>query len=1464
MNVAIGLTVDTSGEDLIDRLNRKVKQLQASLRAINAEMRQTAKAVTTPGSAPTQTTKTNQGKADSDAKRSAADLYSFKSRIEAQRQREATRNEAFLRRLRQSSYKQQERDSAKAIKDRVAGEARAAREAKTGQAAAARAASADMRAIRDKVQFSVRMNAQRVREHAATERARAAQAAVVERDQKRTAREEARSLKERMSFVSRMAAQRAREEAETARAQDRSAREAIRLDRYRLGLRDREERRLAREAAREDRDRSRDYRSGLINARSAASHGRDSYNTLTRTGAAAAIVGTAATASLARRALTAESDIDSAEINSRIYGGLSQDAARQLRDQWAAPLAEQLGVGTAKLLSSYTDALKVGIDPTGAKEFSALATQTSEAWGVPFEGVVDILGTVNSILTSTGDAFDFGKLKGVANSIQYLAAKQSTTPEKLISFLQRGAGGAQVLGMSQEAGLAFGSASTSLGNQAAESGRLFDFIAGRLVSMPDLVKKKGVEGTRAKELVRNLGYGSAGELDRQRREAPDDFLPDFVRRFNGVKDTKKQEQLLKFFAGQEWFGEFGRIVKGFDKYKEAADLAKESKKLDAIGDVWNLHKLKLSFVFKQISTGFLNIMGEIGKVLSPMARQVGDYFLEWSRKLQGGGLRLRVQAAAEGFISGLGFKDLPVLLKGIFGEPGQGDAGAVETWRNTAQAFAEGIRDTLNALKSLFTVFTGSNATPETIARWTGRLITFAAACLIAAPAIAVLGGLASGITALAVAALGAWKLLKAAGLVGGASAAAGAAGAAGSSAGAGAGAAAGAATGAGLLSSLMRIFGGAAINTVPAYPKDEADDLTRRLGKFAQERNQARENAAPAWVDPPAKSTAEAIILPKPEVIQPITPQARNNAGAIILPSPQVVKPANPPGKTDNGNFRKPAEDLKKAIEDNTLIHKQSFESQDNLSGLIRKANFINERSGPITKATIQGGGADLKAAVTTGSTGALGSGSVGGGPLSSSVPGSALGNTGISGRGIIGGGRTSPGLGAGAGANVNAGGSPGASDASGPSTPGDKRLGGSRSWRNNNPGNIEFGSFARSMGATGTDGRFAVFPDYKSGRNAQEKLLFEGKNYANLTLAQAIRRWAPASENNVPAYIAAMKADPNTRMRDFTPDQRSTLLDAMQRHEGWKVGRTVPGASQPVGGASGAVMGGTVHSANKLVGVASQYVGLGEGRGRDTLENFMGGGSIVGEANAWCARFVNASLKAVGDSGTGSGIANSFLRWGKAVEAEAVKAGDIAVEHRNRGVDGRGGHVGIATGKTRIGRNGQLQLELIEGNSSNQVKKDWTDASKLAVRRSTNPAAQVANEAKVNQAEQQQMARPATPHAGTGTGLAPDTAAAARDRAKDLVGTGWKPSGSGDGPQPVGKPGLGGSAPLGRDAPISPVRAGQTGGSSTTTVSAPISINGANQSPEQIAAAVERKLSQNLNRRTHDLDPSSMSGIG
>ncbi|PRH85364.1 hypothetical protein C5L14_23270 [Labrys okinawensis] len=136
--------------------------------------------------------------------------------------------------------------------------------------------------------------------------------------------------------------------------------------------------------------------------------------------------------------------------------------------------------------------------------------------------------------------------------------------------------------------------------------------------------------------------------------------------------------------------------------------------------------------------------------------------------------------------------------------------------------------------------------------------------------------------------------------------------------------------------------------------------------------------------------------------------------------------------------------------------------------------------------------------------------------------------------------------------------------------SEPAGKRIGGTRSWRNFNPGNIEYGKFAASHGAIGTDGRFAIFPDYATGRKAQESLLFDSKRYRDLTLSGAIHRWAPASENNVPAYLKAMGADPNTRMRDFTPAQRQQLLNAMQRHEGWRAGRIIGADPTPTASAT------------------------------------------------------------------------------------------------------------------------------------------------------------------------------------------------------------------------------------------------------------------------------------------------------
>ena len=81
-------------------------------------------------------------------------------------------------------------------------------------------------------------------------------------------------------------------------------------------------------------------------------------------------------------------------------------------------------------------------------------------------------------------------------------------------------------------------------------------------------------------------------------------------------------------------------------------------------------------------------------------------------------------------------------------------------------------------------------------------------------------------------------------------------------------------------------------------------------------------------------------------------------------------------------------------------------------------------------------------------------------------------------------------------------------------------------RAQKNNNPGNLNFGAFARSHGATrGDDKGYAVFPTVAAGWAALKALL-ESPSYAGLTLAQAITRFCPPSgdvrgDNDTAAYI-------------------------------------------------------------------------------------------------------------------------------------------------------------------------------------------------------------------------------------------------------------------------------------------------------------------------------------------------------
>jgi len=117
----------------------------------------------------------------------------------------------------------------------------------------------------------------------------------------------------------------------------------------------------------------------------------------------------------------------------------------------------------------------------------------------------------------------------------------------------------------------------------------------------------------------------------------------------------------------------------------------------------------------------------------------------------------------------------------------------------------------------------------------------------------------------------------------------------------------------------------------------------------------------------------------------------------------------------------------------------------------------------------------------------------------------------------------------------------------------------GGSVSWRNNNEGNLRPGSL--SSNRIGVDKKnFAIFATPEEGREAKKNLLFNSSSYKDLTLRDAIKKYAPASDNNNPTQYANTILNrgklENKVMSKYTDEEREMIMSIMKTVEGYRVG--------------------------------------------------------------------------------------------------------------------------------------------------------------------------------------------------------------------------------------------------------------------------------------------------------------------
>jgi hypothetical protein len=108
-------------------------------------------------------------------------------------------------------------------------------------------------------------------------------------------------------------------------------------------------------------------------------------------------------------------------------------------------------------------------------------------------------------------------------------------------------------------------------------------------------------------------------------------------------------------------------------------------------------------------------------------------------------------------------------------------------------------------------------------------------------------------------------------------------------------------------------------------------------------------------------------------------------------------------------------------------------------------------------------------------------------------------------------------------------------------------------RGIRNNNPLNL---SYVPGQGASGSDGRFGVYPSMDAGINAAERqlLLYQDRDHLN-TVRGIVSKWAPPSENNTGSYVnfvaGRLGVSPDSPIDLHDQKTMTTLIGAMGKRE-------------------------------------------------------------------------------------------------------------------------------------------------------------------------------------------------------------------------------------------------------------------------------------------------------------------------
>ncbi len=502
----------------------------------------------------------------------------------------------------------------------------------------------------------------------------------------------------------------------------------------------------------------------------------------------------------------------------------------------------------------------------------------------------------------------------------------------------------------------------------------------------------------------------------------------------------KRAQVANALAGGQWGDELIQHVNGLAGMKKTDAEINDTRNANFLDDARNEKMKSWAGIWNQSQAIFTLFWESFGVGFDSILRELNAFFLDLNGRFNYDQVSQYVRDGLDGLKEGLGLKTWTEGLKAIFPSDTSGLGTQIKDF---ARGFGEGARAVGSLLRSVCSSF-GATGSAASIGELAAKFLLLSTAAVALSPVIGVLGGLAGVIMGVAGMARAAMSILE----MGGGAAVGGIGG----------GAVAGA------LATVGRLLaGGFVLSLAGAIGNLRGEIVTLMIDAVKPMISAIWEGLKSAFSIDGLKAGGKAIL----DEMMP-APLKRWLEGGDKAPPSQGAEQSrpwvDPPARsTSEAPAAKTA--TEKLVEENQrqteILQQQLAVDQKALEATQQQALRSGSRDAQV-RAMMDGSRRYVRGVDGSGSTGSGGPGT-GGPAINHLLPGGSLGNnlTGMNRNGIIGGG------------------SVGGDNASP-----DQKSGGSRSWRNNNPGNIEYGPFARSMGATGTDGRFAKFPSYEAGR--------------------------------------------------------------------------------------------------------------------------------------------------------------------------------------------------------------------------------------------------------------------------------------------------------------------------------------------------------------------------------------------